>query len=429
MKARPPVRWVSHRLNGAFIVGASYLGSRYAPLPVSWPIAHAGAWLVGHCMSSVRDALVDNLRAVFPGESDAQLRGRAYRTCHAYTDDWMDFMRALSWPREKVIERFAYDHGERLTDALALGRGVILVTGHFGNWEAGSVMMRALGLPLTVVAMPEPDPTVNWLRHRVRTSLDVDTLEVRQSLDTPLQIRRRLGEGRMVAMLIDRHVDRDHVPVTMFGRRTHFLGTPALLAYLTGAPLVPIFLVREGRGRFRVLPEEPIIVDRSRPRDLQVELAAQRVATLLESQILARPECWYQFYRYWEQEEPGSSNAERRTPNVERPGTGHRDPGTGTAEGTGSDNAERRTSNAEGTGPDNAERRTPNAEAPRTARLQRIRDVGAGLVRRAARGTGSAATEQRGAEEPVNGHLESESTQPVLPKAEGRWPRADEDRR
>jgi lauroyl/myristoyl acyltransferase len=308
MIVKAPVRWVTHRLNGAFIVGGSYLGSRYAPLPISWPVAHAGAWLVGHGMASVRDALVDNLRSVLPHESDAQLRRRAYRTCHTYTDDWMDFMRSLSWPREKVLERFTYEHPERLTDALALGRGVILVTGHYGNWEAGSVMMKALGVPLTVVAMPEADPTVNAIRHRVRKELLVDTLEVRQSLDTPLQIRRRLTEGRVVAMLMDRAVDRDRVPVTMFGRQVHFLGTPALLAYLTGAPLVPMFLVRQGRGRFRALPQEPILLDRHGDRATQVQRTAQVVASLLERQIVERPECWYQFHRYWTNDEPGTGD-------------------------------------------------------------------------------------------------------------------------
>jgi lauroyl/myristoyl acyltransferase len=302
MSTHTPVRWVTHRLNGTFVVGGSYLGSRYAPLPLSWPVAHAGAWLVSHLMPSVRDALVDNLRAVFPHETDEQLRRRAYRTCHTYTDDWMDFMRSLSWSREKVLERFSYERADRLKDALSLGRGAILVTGHFGNWEAGSVLMKALGVPLTVVAMPEADPAVNWLRHRVRTSLGADTLEVRQSLDTPLQIRRRLSEGRAVAMLMDRHVDRDRVPVTMFGRRTQFLRAPALLAYLTGAPLVPLFLVREGRGRFRAMPSEPLMLDRHADREAQVQRTAQHVATLLEAQILARPDCWYQFHRYWQDE-------------------------------------------------------------------------------------------------------------------------------
>jgi KDO2-lipid IV(A) lauroyltransferase len=319
MSLAAPVRWVTHRLNGSFIVGGSYLGSRYAPLPLSWPVAHAGAWLVSHTMASVRDALVDNLRAVFPQESDDQLRRRAYRTCHTYTDDWMDFMRSLSWSREKVLERFVYEEAHHLKDALALGRGAILVTGHFGNWEAGAVLMKALGVPLTVVAMPEADPAVNWLRHRVRTSLDADTIEVRQSLDTPLQIRRRLSEGRAVAMLMDRHVARDRVPVTMFGREAHFMGAPAMLAYLTGAPLVPIFLVREGRGRFRARPHEPILIDRTGQRDLQVRATAQRVATLLEREIEKRPDCWYQFYRYWDA--PGVGSRES--------GVGNREPGVG----------------------------------------------------------------------------------------------------
>jgi lauroyl/myristoyl acyltransferase len=172
------------------------------------------------------------------------------------------------------------------------------------------VLMKALRVPLTVVAMPEPDPNVNSIRHRVRAELQADTIEVRQSLDTPLQIRRRLAEGRTVAMLMDRHVDRDRVPVTMFGRRAHFLGAPALLAYLTGAPLVPIFLVREGRGRFRARPQEPIVVDRTGNREEQVQRAAQRVATLLEREIEARPDCWYQFYKYWEEPESTRDIAE-----------------------------------------------------------------------------------------------------------------------
>ncbi|WP_396624321.1 lysophospholipid acyltransferase family protein [Luteitalea sp.] len=321
LPGQAPVRWVNHRLNGTFVVGASYLGSRYAPLPISWPVAHASAWLVSRFMPSVRDALVDNLRAVFPHETDAQLRQRAYRTCHTYTDDWMDFMRSLSWSREKVLERFTYERAERLKDALSLGRGAILVTGHFGNWEAGAVLMKALQVPLTVVAMPEADPNVNWIRHKVRGELDADTIEVRQSLDTPLQIRRRLAEGRAVAMLMDRHVERDKVPVTMFGRRAHFMGAPAMLAYLTGAPLVPIFLVREGRGRFRARPQEPILVDRTGRREEQVQRTAQQVATLLEREIEERPDCWYQFYRYWDQSSPQAS-ADLG------PGTGFRVPGT-----------------------------------------------------------------------------------------------------
>ena len=67
----------------------------------------------------------------------------------------------------------------------AEGRGIILVTGHYGNWEAGAVMMtRFLRLPLTIVAMQEADPQVNRIRQKIRDLLGVETVEVRQSLDT-----------------------------------------------------------------------------------------------------------------------------------------------------------------------------------------------------------------------------------------------------
>ena len=152
-------------------------------------------------------------------------------------------------------------HPERLAKLQALhaeGRGIILVTGHHGNWEAGAVMMtRFLRLPLTIVAMREANPEVNRIRQRIRDLLGVQTLEVRQSLDTPLQIRRALAQNRFVALLVDRHLGRDRVAVTFLGRQAWFLRTPIVLASLTGAPLVPCFIRRIGRGRFAALPGQP----------------------------------------------------------------------------------------------------------------------------------------------------------------------------
>lgn len=297
---RAPIRWISHGFNNGLVFTLAFYGSLYIPRPFDWPIVQIGARVLRRALPDTTAALMDNLRVVFPEESSRQLYRRALTTYVNYANDYVDFIKALRWPRALVLERFAYEHGERLQRALAMKRGVILVTGHFGNWEAGAIIMRALDVPLTVVAMPEPDPHVQAYRLRIRESLGVDTLEVRQSLDTPLQIRRKLAEGRAVALLMDRPVDRDRVPVTFFGRQVEFLGTPALLAYLTGAPIVPMTLVREGNGRFRAFPAEPIIVDRNAPRAQEMRRAAQAVADVLEAQIRARPDCWYQFYPYFE---------------------------------------------------------------------------------------------------------------------------------
>src|SRR5262245_29546818 len=164
----------------------------------------------------------------------------------------------------------------------------------------GSVFMRAMNLPLTIVAMREASEHINRLRVDFRRRLGADTLEVRQSIDTALQIRRRLSENRIVAMLMDRHVGRDRVAVRFFGRTAYFLRTPALIGYMAGAPLLPCSVVRVGPNRFMVRPGRPIVVSRDADRDAAVQHAAQDFASQLEALIRERPHCWYQFYPYWQ---------------------------------------------------------------------------------------------------------------------------------
>jgi KDO2-lipid IV(A) lauroyltransferase len=159
--------------------------------------------------------------------------------------------------------------------------------------------MRALELPMTIVAMREASEEINRLRVEFRQRFGADTIEVRQAIDTALQIRRRLADNRIVAMLMDRHVDRDRVAVQFFGRRAYFLRTPALLAYMTGAPLLPCSVVRLPSGRFRVRPGTPIEVSHDVDRDTAVQQAAQAFADQLEACIRETPHCWYQFYPYW----------------------------------------------------------------------------------------------------------------------------------
>ncbi len=180
------------------------------------------------------------------------------------------------------------------------------MTGHYGNWELGSVLLRRVfDLPLTIVAMAEANPEVNRLRRDIRERLNTDTIEVRQSLDTPLQIRRRLGDNRIVAMLMDRHVGRDAVDVVLLGRRARFLRTPALMSYLADAPLLPCFIERIPGDQFSVRPGTPIFVARDLPREQALQQAAQEFARQLEAHIRAEPRYWYQFYSYWKAQEGG----------------------------------------------------------------------------------------------------------------------------
>ena len=298
-----PRRWTFHSLNNGRIFGWTVTGVRLLPRRMSYAIGHVGTWLAWRLMRDTNRAVAANLAAVFPDLSDKARERAALDTYRQYARDTIDFLRALSAPPAELAATFDLpDENRRIFESvLAEGRGGLLVTGHFGNWEAGGLLMsRVVRLPLTVVAMAESDEEVNRLRREIRARMEIKTLEVRQSLETALEIRRLLADNSFVAMLIDRHLGRDRVPVTFFGRRTWFLQTPALLSYLTGAPLVACFLERDRPGHFTTRALGPIHVDRTLPRERALQEATQRVADAIEQRVRENPHAWYHFYRYWD---------------------------------------------------------------------------------------------------------------------------------
>ena len=254
-------------------------------------------------MAETRAAIADNLRAIFPHESQRALERRARVTIDAYTKDVIDFLRALKVPDEAVPSLFAHapSDDQLYIDLQAERRGIILVSGHYGNWEMGALFLRRIvKQPVAIVAMTEANADVNRLRREIRDLLGIQTIEVGQALDTALHVRRLLAAGTIVPILMDRHVGRDRVEVEFLGRRTLFLRTPALMGFMTGAPLLPCFMERIGPGHFKVHAGTPIRVDRTRPRDEAIQAAAQEFANQFAARVRAHPEYWYHFYRYWD---------------------------------------------------------------------------------------------------------------------------------
>ena len=300
-------RWTLHGLNNGAIFSATYRGVGFLPRQVSYGIGRAGTWIAWRLMRETRAAIADNLRALLPGESERSLQARARVTLAAYANDVIDFIRSLRASGDELESLFDYLPGDSqlILDLMAKGQGLILVTGHYGNWEAGGIFIRRIvKVPMAIVAMTEPNPEVNRLRREIRDLLGVDTIEVRQSLDTALQIRRRLAANGMVAVLMDRYLGRDRVEVKFLGRRALFLRTPALMAFMTGAPLLPCFIERVRPGRFAIRAGTPIAVNRSKPRDEAIQEAAQDFADQLGARVRTHPEFWYHFYRYWDVEVP-----------------------------------------------------------------------------------------------------------------------------
>jgi len=293
-------RWHSRALNNGAIFGATHRGVTALPTAVSYAIGHGGTWLAYHLMRGSTSALVDNFRVLFPERNDSELRRLALLTYRTYAKDAIDFVRSLSSTEREMKALVTNLDTSHVDAALRGGRGAIAASAHFGNWELGGLALRRLGTyPVSLVVMAEPSPVVNRLRRTFRSSFGIDTIEVRQHLDTALKVRRLLGENRIVGMLLDRHLGKDRVAVEFFDRKAHFLRTPALMGFVTGAPLIPSFIYREDDDSTTATCSAPIHVEQTGDRDVDVQRATQAFANVLEAQIRMRPHCWYQFYPFW----------------------------------------------------------------------------------------------------------------------------------
>ena len=309
------VRWHAGALNNGLIFGATYHLVTRLPRAGSYAINHAGTWLAYRLMRDGTRAIVDNLRVVRPDATERELKQLALLTYRCYGRDTIDFIRSLVMSRTEFEPIMAGFDRDRLDDLLARQRGVVIVGGHFGNWELGGVALRLLfGYRVTVVGKSEASPVVGQIRRRMRESLGIETLEIGQMLETALQIRRLLAANGIVAMLLDRHLGRDRIDVSFFGRPAGFLRTPAMIGYLSGAPLLPAFMIRQADNRFVGALGDPIVVDSTKPTEEAVRAATQAFAAQLEDRIRASPQLWYQFYPYWRSTGAAPAGFSRRRP-------------------------------------------------------------------------------------------------------------------
>ena len=295
------IRWHAGAFNNGLIFGLTYYGCTHLPRVCSYALGDVGTWIAYHTTSKGPDAVIANLRVVRPEAAERELRTLALLTYRSYARDTVDFIRSIEMTASELAPMITRYDDSPLTELLRRGKGVIIVGGHFGNWELGGVALRLLnGHPLAVVGKAEASAAVGAIRRRMREALGIETLEIGHMLETALQIRRHLAANGLVAMLLDRHIGRDQVDVSFFGRPTSFLRTPAMIAHLSGAPLLPAFMIRQPDGRFAGEFGEPIFVDAATRTEEAVRAATQTFAAQLEERIRANPHLWYQFYRYWE---------------------------------------------------------------------------------------------------------------------------------
>jgi KDO2-lipid IV(A) lauroyltransferase len=243
-----------------------------------------------------------NLRLAFGTEIDERERRRIASGVYRH------WIQTLIADIPHVLRTVRRDHWSRFVDVAALeplrrlhaeGRGVILVSGHLGNPEIGGWLGGLAGLPIHSVANQQKNARLNGFLEGLRTSSGQRILYKQGALRHGRNI---LGRGEIVAFLADLNDRREGLAVDFFGHGASTMYGPAALSVRSGAPLLPVAIVRDGPGpHYHVAFGEPIHPLRGAPSAAEIHRLTQAYTTALERFIRLWPEQWVWFHRRWDE--------------------------------------------------------------------------------------------------------------------------------
>ena len=269
--------------------------------PRETPVPWFGG-LLYHLLPYRRAVVVGNLRRVF---GDVLPENEIVRLAKAYYAHYLRFLlEMLRQPFMSAKRRDAWIKVENIESPLrahAQGKGVLLLTGHFGNFEVATVAAVAklpqyrgqfhfLRRPLKPAWL---NALVTWRFHRAGFA----TLSKRGSLETIFEVLRG---GGFIVFVFDQHAyPPEGIAVDFFGHPAGTFKSLALLALETGAPVVPASSSREPDGSHVIRFEEPLPLLECEDPGEAIRRNTRAYNAALERMLLRHPEQWIWMHRRW----------------------------------------------------------------------------------------------------------------------------------
>jgi len=282
----------------ALIIAGQIL--RFLPLRA---VQCLGAWcgsLAFYVVPIRRNVALENLHKAFPEKTEREV----WRiTRQVYKNFGIVLFELLWFPKIKAedLQKMVHvDNLELMEKKLSERKGLIMLSGHFGNWELLALAIGYLsGHPLSVIVQEQRNPLVNLLINRYRSRFGNHIINLGRAAKNSIAVLRK---GGVVGMIADQSGPEDGLYVEFFGRNVATHDGPARFSLKTGAPLLMVFAVRQADGTYHVHIEE--VEQKDLPEDATEKVGelTRRHVAILERYIRAYPDHWLWLHRRWKHE-------------------------------------------------------------------------------------------------------------------------------
>jgi KDO2-lipid IV(A) lauroyltransferase len=180
-----------------------------------------------------------------------------------------------------------------LDKVLAEGKGVILYSAHFGNWELSGAAMTSLGYDFTTVALPQKDARLEKMFSNWRTQHNMHIITMGPA--SGMKCLRTLKQGRLLALIADENYGEGKVEIDFLGEKMLLPAGPAQLSRLTGAPVIPGVMSRMPGHKFKINLARPIYPIQTEDAQSDLKSLTQQYMEALQPWFLEYPDQWYRF--------------------------------------------------------------------------------------------------------------------------------------
>lgn len=287
---------------------------RHAPMGFNYGLARGVMKTFLALRPKYEKAIRENLAHIVGEPADSpRVKELAARMAFNHARYWIDF---FTWSERGPVE--AQRQVRAIVNLAALerckqaGKGIIALTAHIGNWELGGLLLGGHGGELAVIYVPDRFQIIEEYRSAYRRKANITEIAITDGPLSAVDALRVLRANGVLAVQGDRDFNGQGVPVPFFGRMASFPPGPAVLSMLSGAPIVPVFVLREedhhdgaGSGGFRILVGDPIEPQGNVRDPAAVAAMMRRCVGAIETVVRAHPDQWYCFYPFWEATQGG----------------------------------------------------------------------------------------------------------------------------
>ncbi|HSP88398.1 MAG TPA: lysophospholipid acyltransferase family protein [Ignavibacteriaceae bacterium] len=270
---------------------------RLCGLNISRKFSSPLSFMVFYIIPIRKKVVLENLKKAFPHLDEKKITEVALNCYKNFIISFIEIMCLPSLSKEEIINILPVKNADLIKRKYDEGKGVILLSAHFGNWEyiAASVSTR-INIPFHVVVKPQRNPFVNDWMNKVRTKWINKIIPLGITIR---QVYKELKNKNIVAMVADQRGPYEGIRVNFFGMKTAAYSGPAMLAVKTESPIIYGLTIRQLDYSYKVILEEINLSNLPEDEEEKIIEITQRHTSFLEKFILQYPEQWFWMHKRW----------------------------------------------------------------------------------------------------------------------------------